>query len=64
MGRFFQEPFDATSKSEEEIRQYCLDQVRGQLSTVIGGRHSDEALERAARFAAISQAFRPNPPTT
>ncbi|MFI8448262.1 hypothetical protein [Streptomyces erythrochromogenes] len=64
MGRWLQEPFDPTTKTDEEIRQYCLDQIKGQLATVIGGRHSDDALERAARFAAIAQAFRSDKPST
>lgn len=63
MSKWFNEPFAATEKSDEEIRQYCLDQIRTQLTTVIGGRHSEDALERAARFAAIAQAFRPDPPS-
>jgi hypothetical protein len=57
--KWINEPFHATGKTDEEIRAYCLEQIRGQLTTNIGGRHSEEALERAAKFAVIAEAFRP-----
>lgn len=60
MSRFINPPFIPAEKTNEEIRQYCLEQVKAQLGTHTGGRHSEDALERAARFATIAQAFRPD----
>ncbi|MFE0206975.1 hypothetical protein [Streptomyces sp. NPDC058985] len=59
MSRFINPPFLPTEKTDEEIRQYCLEQVRAQLGTAIGGRHNEDALVRATQFATIAQAFRP-----
>lgn len=53
------EPFHATEKTAEEIRAYCLEQIRGQLTTNVGGVHSEEAMLRASQFATIAEAFRP-----
>ncbi|MFD8777503.1 hypothetical protein [Streptomyces sp. NPDC059916] len=60
MGFFKSEPFLSDEKSDEEIRQYCLEQARKYLNAPIAGAHNDDILERAARFATIAQAFRPN----
>lgn len=61
MGFFKSEPFLPDQKSDEEIRQYSLAQARRYLSTPVAGAHlNDDHLERAARFATIAQAFRPN----
>ncbi|MFI8792583.1 hypothetical protein [Streptomyces sp. NPDC055105] len=61
MGFFKSEPFIPAEKSDEEIRQYCLDQARKYLFTPVAGGHlNDDHVERAARFATIAQAFRPN----
>ncbi|MFD7942543.1 hypothetical protein [Streptomyces sp. NPDC059744] len=58
---FFNEPFYTPEKSDAEIREYCLEQARVQLTTPIGGRHDEAALLRATQFATIAQAFRPEP---
>lgn len=58
MRKWINELFDPEGKTDDEIRQYCKDQIRTQLGTPVAGRHSDDALERAAWFAAIAQAFR------
>ncbi|MFE6808629.1 hypothetical protein ACFVEN_44300 [Streptomyces sp. NPDC057681] len=61
MGFFKSEPFIPGEKSDEEIRQYCLEQARKYLFTQVAGAHlNDDHVERAARFATIAQAFRPN----
>ncbi|MET7370314.1 hypothetical protein ABZS61_31495 [Streptomyces sp. NPDC005566] len=57
-------PFYAPEKTDAEIREYCLEQVKAQLTTNISGRHAEDALVRATQFATIAQAFRPDPPTT
>ncbi|MGW6144305.1 hypothetical protein [Streptomyces sp. NPDC055140] len=59
MGFFKSEPFLPEEKSDEEIRQYCLEQARRYLNAPVAGAHNDDHLERAARFATIAQAFRP-----
>lgn len=56
----FNGPFYATEASDEEIRAYCLNQIRQQLVTNTGGRHSEDVMLRAAQFATIADAFRPD----
>lgn len=58
---WFNGPFIALEATDEEIRAYCLDQIRGQLGTPTGGLHSEAAMLRAAQFAAIAEAFHPGP---